>query len=137
LRLTALSKWHQFQGFADPTDNPDVRKTLPGIARIHGKPKKKAKALPIEDLEKIVAMLQPDTDLPILRNSALLQVAFFGAFRRSEIAVLTAEEIAWEPEGLVITLTHSKTDQDGEGITKAIPYGECGGICCPATALKL
>lgn len=82
-------------------------------------------------------MLQPDTDLPILRNSALLQVAFFGAFRRSEIAVLTAEEIAWEPEGLVITLTHSKTDQDGEGITKAIPYGECGGICCPATALKL
>ncbi|MBY0378478.1 MAG: site-specific integrase, partial [Gammaproteobacteria bacterium] len=48
-----------------------------------------------------------------------------------------AEEIAWEPEGLVITLTRSKTDQDGEGITKAIPYGESGGICCPATALKL
>lgn len=137
LRLTALSKWHQFQGFADPTGNPDVRKTLRGIARIHGKPKKKAKALPIEDLERIVVMLQSDTNLQGLRNSALLQVAFFGAFRRSEIAVLTAEEIAWEPEGLVITMTRSKTDQDGEGITKAIPYGEPGSLCCPATALKL
>lgn len=135
LRLTALSQWHQFQGFADPTANPEVRKTLRGIARTHGKPKKKAKALPIEDLELIVTALQCDTSLQSLRNKALLQIAFFGAFRRSEVAALTVEELTWEPHGLVITLSRSKTDQAGEGIIKAIPYGEPGGICCPATAL--
>lgn len=136
LRLTALSQWHQFQGFADPTANPDVRKTLRGIARIHGKPKKKAKALPIEDLEVIVTALQGDSSMQSIRNQALLQIAFFGAFRRSEVAALTVEELTWGPHGLVITLSRSKTDQDGQGIVKAIPYGEPGGICCPATALK-
>ncbi|WP_284079326.1 site-specific integrase [Herbaspirillum aquaticum] len=136
LRLTALSQWHQFQGFADPTANPDVRKTLKGIGRTHGKPKKKAKALPIEDLEAMVIALQEDASLQGMRNKALLQIAFFGAFRRSEVAALMLEELAWEPHGLVITLSRSKTDQDGQGIVKAIPYGEPGGICCPATALK-
>ena len=57
LRLTALSQWHIHQGFADPASTPTVRKTLAGIARVHGKPKKKAKALPLEDLERIAARL--------------------------------------------------------------------------------
>jgi hypothetical protein len=57
LRLTALSQWHVFPGFADPTTHPDVRKTLKGIARTHGKPKKKARALPIEDLETMLASM--------------------------------------------------------------------------------
>ncbi len=136
LRLTALSQWHRFQGFADPTANANVRKTLRGIARTHGKPKKKAKALLFEDLEAIVTALQEDISLQGLRNKALLQIAFFGAFRRSEVATLAVEDLTWELDGLVIVLTRSKTDQDGQGIVKAIPYGELGGVCCPATALK-
>lgn len=63
LRLTALSQWHLFQSFRDPTADPTVRKTLRGIARTHGTPKKKAKALPIEDLERIVAALATDHSL--------------------------------------------------------------------------
>lgn len=136
LRLTALSQWHVFQGFADPTAHSDVRKTLKGIARTHGKPKRKAKALLIEDLETIVSGMLGDVSLPDLRNRALLQIAFFGAFRRSEVANLDIGELAWEPGGLVITLSRSKTDQEGLGIVKAIPYGEPGGVCCPVTALR-
>ena len=136
LRLTAVSQWHLFQGFADPTANADVRKTLRGISRTHGKPKKKAKALPIEDLELMVATMKDDISLQGLRNKALLQIAFFGALRRSEAAVLEVKELTWDPDGLIITLSRSKTDQDGEGIVKAIPYAAPGSICCPATALK-
>lgn len=33
-----------------------------------------------------------------------------------------------------MTLPRSKTDQQGAGITKAIPFGR--GLCCPATALR-
>lgn len=59
LRLTALSlsQWHVHQAFPDPASTPTVRKPLTGIARTLGRPKKKAKALPIDDLERIVARL--------------------------------------------------------------------------------
>lgn len=135
LRVTALSQWHLHQGFADPAATPTVRKTLAGIARTHGKPKKKAKALPVEDLERITAQLASLHTLKALRDNALLQVGFFGGFRRSELVTLEVPHIAWEPNGIVITLPRSKTDQEGQGIVRAIPYGD--GPCCPATALRV
>ncbi|MDO8774233.1 MAG: site-specific integrase [Burkholderiaceae bacterium] len=134
LRLTALSQWHVHQGFADPTASPTVRKTLIGIERVHGKPKKKAKALPVEDLERIVENLLSLNALQAKRDNALLQLGYFGGYRRSEIVSLQVGHVAWEAEGIVITLPRSKTDQRGEGIVKAIPFGD--GVCCPVTALR-
>ncbi len=134
LRLTALSQWHLYQGFDDPTVGATVRKTLRGIARTHGRPRKKAKALPLQDLERIVVTLADSDNVAALRDSALLQLGFFGAFRRSELTQLTVDHLQWEVEGLRITLVRSKTDQEGQGHTKAIPYGE--GDCCPARALR-
>lgn len=106
-----------------------------GIARAQGCPKKKAKALPVEDLELIVKRLSADQDLIAMRNNALVQVAFFGALRRSELVGLNIENIAWEGSGIVLALPRSKTGQEGEGTFKAIPYGDPSG-CCPATALR-
>lgn len=134
LRLTALSQWHAHQGFADPTSTPTVRKTLAGIARTHGRPKKKAKALPIEDLELIVARLADLSTLKAVRDSALLQLGFFGGFRRSELVGIEVEHLRWTAEGIEIELPRSKTDQTGEGIVKAIPYSD--GPCCPSKALR-
>jgi integrase len=107
---------------------------LLGIGRLHGKPKKKAKALPVEDLELILASLATVDTLKARRDTSLLQLGYFGAFRRSELVNLCVEDIAWEAEGIVVTLQRSKTDQQGSGITRAIPFGEEG--CCPATALR-
>lgn len=134
LRLTALAQWHRQQGFADPTASVTVRKTLAGIGRVHGVPAKKARPLELADLERIVAWLEQEGSLKARRDNALLQVGFFGGFRRSEVVGLQVEHLAWERQGLVITLARSKTDQRGEGIAKAIPYGE--GAVCPATALR-
>lgn len=134
LRLTALSQWHIHQGFVDPAATPTVRKTLAGIARSHGKPKKKAKALPVEDLERIVTHLAAFDTLKAKRDNALLQIGFFGGYRRSELVGLEVPHVAWEPDGIVVTLPRSKTDQEGAGIVKAIPYGD--GPCCPAKALR-
>lgn len=134
LRMTALSQWHVHQGFADPAATSTVRKTLAGIARTNGRPKKKAKALPIEDLELIVATLASACTLKAARDNALLQVGFFGGFRRSELVGIEVDHIAWDAQGITVTLPRSKTDQTGEGVTKAIPYS--AGPCCPATALR-
>lgn len=134
LRLTALSQWHCYQGFSDPVATATVRKTLRGIERVHGRPRQKAKALLLEDLDRIVAHLSAVAGLAALRDSALLQVGYFGAFRRSELVALDVRYLHWEREGLRITLPRSKTDQEGQGLGKAIPYGD--SICCPAKALR-
>ena len=133
-RLTALSQWHRHQGFADPAAAPTVRKTLAGIARVNGRPKRKAKALPVEDLELIVVALNQIGTLKAMRDSALLQIGFYGGFRRSELAAMAVEDLAWDAQGVVFTLPRSKTDQTGEGATKAIPYGD--SACCPVSALR-
>lgn len=135
LRLTALSQWHHHQGFADPTAHSGLRKLLTGIQRVSGKPKKKAKALELEQLEVLVTYLDSRDELSARRDSALLQLGFFGGFRRSELVSLRVEHIQWEKAGIRILLPRSKTDQSGEGISKAIPYGE--HICCAARALKV
>lgn len=42
------------------------------------------------------------------RDLALIQIGFFGAFRRSELVSIEVKDLIWEPKGLVIKLTHSK-----------------------------
>jgi len=135
VRLTALSQWHQFQEFDDPCSNPEVRKTLKGIRRTHGQPKRKAKALRLEELAVMLNWLnaQPDSNKK-LRDLALIQIGFFGAFRRSELVNIKVEHLKWESEGLVINLPKSKTDQEGGGLFRAIP--KTNTIVCPVTALS-
>lgn len=133
-RLTALKNWHVYQGFADPTTHPFVKKILTGIQHLHGRPKEKAPALTLEQLIKMVQFLNKKDSLDALRNNALLQVGFFGAFRRSELVKIKFEEINFVPEGMEIIIPRSKTDQIGEGQISAIPYGD--SIVCPVTALK-
>ena len=46
-----------------------------------------------------------------------------GAFRRSELAALQAEDLAQTPDGLRVAIRRSKTDQEGQGQEVAIPRG--------------
>lgn len=59
-----------------------------------------------------------------VRDRALLLMGFFGAFRRSELANLTLADITRVPQGLIVRLARSKTDQEGRGRTVAIPLGK-------------
>lgn len=134
LHLTALSHWHTYQKLTDPTQTPHIRKLLTGIYRQHGQPKRKAKALHPEHIEKIIMHGYKNNDLKSLRNSALIQIAYFGAFRRSELVAITTEHLYFDSKGLLILIPKSKTDSFGEGKVKAIPYG--ANPICPVTAMK-
>lgn len=134
LHLTALSHWHRYQKLPDPTQTPQIRKLLIGIYRQHGQPKRKAKALHPEHLEQMIAQCQKAPSLKALRDRALIQVAYFGAFRRSELIAMNVEHLHFDPNGLLILIPKSKTDQTGEGKIKALPYGH--GKVCPVTAMK-
>src|SRR5262249_40229052 len=127
-----LKNWHVYQGFSDPTAHTLIRKTLTGIRHIHGKPKEKAAALTLEHLIKMTEYLSCQSSLTALRNLAMLQIGFFGAFRRSELAAIQWEHIRILEEGMEILVPRSKTDQEGEGQLCAIPYGH--ETLCPVNA---
>src|SRR5438128_10470387 len=75
----------------------------------------------------------PPKALRDLRNRALVLLGFAGAFRRSELVALNVEDIEETPEGMLVMLRRSKTDQEGLGRRVAIPRGE---IACPVAALR-
>jgi len=133
-RLTALKQWHRYQGFPDPTEHPAIQKTMIGITRVHGKPKQKAHPLCVEELLIIIKYLSQNSSLSALRDNALLQVGFFGAFRRSELVQIQVEQLDWKEEGIDILIPASKTDQTHQGQYCALPYGK--GLLCPVSAIK-
>jgi integrase len=134
LHLTAISHWHCYQNLSDPTQAAEIKKLLKGIYRTHGQPKHKAKALYPEHIDKIVAYLNQQNNLKALRDNALIQLAYFGAFRRSELIAITVEQLRFETQGLLILIPRSKTDQGGVGKIKALPYGQ--NTVCPVTAVR-
>ena len=133
-RIVALRQWHVTQGFTDPTQHPLVKKTVTGIGRTHGKPKAKAPALTLANIQTINEGLLPGKTAREVRDRALLLVGFLGAFRRSELVAMTWENILFTEEGVVITVPRSKTDQEGEGKDCALP--KVDGPLCPVGALK-
>lgn len=136
LHLTAIGQWHHYQGIVDPVKDPLVRKTMEGIRRTHGQPKRKAKALRLEHIAQMVNHLRhlPDNKKK-QRDIALLLTGFFGAFRRSELIAIQVSDLMWEPEGLIIRLPRSKTDQQATGLARALPFAG-NPVCCPARAIK-
>lgn len=133
-RLVAIKQWHIYQNFPDPTAHPIIKKTMRGIARAHGKPAARAPILTVEQLMALSISLIAEATPCALRDNALLQIGFFGAFRRSELVAIQWQDISYVPEGIKILIPRSKTDPEGEGQLCAIPYGQLP--LCPVRALK-
>lgn len=131
-RAVAIGKAHAAKGFADPTKHEHVRAVLRGIRRVHGRPQQQAAPLLKEDLLAIVDALP--RSLTGVRDRALLLVGFAGGFRRSELVRLVVEDVAFVPEGMLVTLRRSKTDQEGVGRKVGIPYGRTRA--CPVRAIR-
>ena len=70
-----------------------------------------------------------------IRDKALVLIGFSGGFRRSELVDIEYEDLEFVSEGVKIFVKRSKTDQSGEGMTKAIPYFDNKKFC-PVIALK-
>jgi len=70
-----------------------------------------------------------------LRDRALVLLGFAGAFRRSELVALDVEDLTERDEGLDVLIGHSKTDQEGQGATIAIPR-VAESAYCPVRALR-
>lgn len=133
-RLVAISRIHKAAGYNPPTSAATVRDTFQGICRTQGTAPAQKTPLLIEDLRRILPMLDLSTPLG-LRDRALLLIGFAGGFRASEIGGILAADIQPTGKGVIITIRKSKTDQRGEGQRVGIPTGQ-EPETCPVAALK-
>jgi integrase len=132
VHMAAIRAAHKAAGQPDPTADERVAATMRGIRREHGKPPAQREPLTLDDLR---AMLRTcGDDLAGLRDRALLLVGFAAALRRSEIVALDVEHVRLNGV-LRITIARSKTDQEGQGITKTIPRLADAELC-PVRALR-
>ncbi|MHB1457967.1 MAG: hypothetical protein ACYC0V_13745, partial [Armatimonadota bacterium] len=115
----AIRLAHQSAGYPDPTDTIVCKQTLKGIRRVHGTASvQKAATLP-PDIRAMVDTLPQET-LIGKRDRAVILLGFFTASRRSELVSLTTDDIIETEEGLQVTIRKSKTDQEAQGLTKAV-----------------
>lgn len=124
-RLSALRLAHKVAGVPDPTTDARVTTVWEGIRRTHGAPVDQAAPLMPPELHHVVAACPvekrwastdraPEPDLAGQRDRALLLVGFVAALRRSELAALTVDQIGDHPNGAVLALPRSKTNQHGD-----------------------
>lgn len=130
--LAAVVYAHRLAGLPSPV-GAGVQAVMSGIRRSLGKPQQGKRALSLPQLRTMVSAC-PDSIMGS-RDRALLLIGFAGAFRRSELVAIRAEQLEWTPEGVVILLPRSKTDQEGHGRRVAIPHALAKGLA-PVAALR-
>jgi len=136
-RLVSISVIHKAKGFYIDIKHPLIVENFYGIKRIKGSYQKSKKPLLLEDLKKILKSIGSlnQNVTKQLRDKTILSLGFSGGFRRSELVDLTLKDIEFVKEGVKIFIKKSKSDQSGEGMTKAIPYFE-NKTFCPVNLLS-
>ena len=136
-RLASIGVLHKMKGHYIDTKHPIIIENLMGIKRVNGSNQKGKKPILINDLKALIEAIHQSSekDLRKKRDKAIVLIGFSGGFRRSELVSIDHEDLEFVAEGVKIFVKRSKTDQSGEGMTKAIPYFENEDFC-PVIALK-
>ena len=136
-RLVSIGVIHKLKGHYLDTKHPSIIENIMGIKRRKGSIQKGKKPILINTLKRIIDVIdqQKKEKIKKFRDRSIILIGFSGGFRRNEIVSLDMEDLNFVPEGLKITLRRSKTDQFGEGFTKALPYFD-NSQYCPVISLK-
>lgn len=134
-RVHAIMYWHRLNKKENPAEDIYFAQIMKGIKNTKGKAAKRATAFTKADIDFIHDELAIRGRSIDIRDNALIQIGFYGAFRRAELTAILIEDIAFEAEGIKITIPRSKTDQTGKGAICAIPYS--GNKICAVKCLSL
>ena len=136
-RIASISVIHKLKDHYIDTKHPVIRENLLGIKRLKGSYQKAKKPILINDLKQIIDVIQTlkIREIRKVRDKALILIGFAGGFRRSELVALENDDIEFVREGVKIFVKRSKTDQSGEGMTKAIPSFD-STLYCPVLHLQ-
>lgn len=146
-RLSAIRFAHKLRNMPDPTTGARVVAVWEGIRRTHGAPPEQAEPLMPPELFDVLDACpatktwktpgrSPEPDLSGLRDRALLLVGFFAALRRSELAAFEVDQLGEHPNGLVLALPRSKTNQRGQQHELVVLPRSRRPDRCPVTAVR-
>jgi len=130
-RLVSIGVIHKLKGHYLDTKHPSIIENIMGIKRRKGSIQKGKKPLLINDLKKVIDVIdkQKNQEIKKLRDRSIILIGFSGGFRRNEIVTLDYEDLDFVEEGLKINLRRSKTDQFGNGSMKGLPYFDTSQYC--------
>ena len=136
-RLVSIGVIHKLKGHYLDTKHPAIIENIMGIKRRKGSLQKAKKPILINSLKKIINVIDQEKkeEIKKLRDRSIILIGFSGGFRRNEIVSIDCDDLDFVPEGLKISIRRSKTDQFGEGFTKALPYFD-NSQYCPVVSLK-
>ena len=136
-RLVSIGVIHKLKGHYLDTKHPTIIENILGIKRRKGSIQKAKKPILISSLKLIIDSIdqQNNQEIKKFRDRSIILIGFSGGFRRNEIVSLDYDDLDFVPEGLKINIKRSKTDQFGEGFTKALPYFDSSQYC-PVVSLK-
>ncbi len=136
-RIASISVIHKIKGHHIDMKHPLIIENLLGIKRTKGSNQKAKKPILISDLKVLINVINKlkIKEIRKKRDKALILIGFAGGFRRSELVAIDYEDVEFVREGVKIFVKRSKTDQSGEGMTKAIP-SFTSTLYCPVLHLE-
>ena len=136
-RLVSIGVIHKLKGHYLDTKHPSIIENIMGIKRRKGSIQKAKKPILINSLKLLINAIdkQNNQEIKKFRDRSIVLIGFSGGFRRNEIVSLDYDDLDFVPEGVKINIKRSKTDQFGEGFTKALPYFDSSQYC-PVISLK-
>ena len=119
--------------FENIARSKNVKRLMRSIRRQKTIAMKHAPALSLAELQVVKKW---DTSKNVkCRDKALFLVGFAGAFRVSELIAIRKRDIRFTARGATVYVARSKTDQEGEGMYKALFFGRKPEFC-PVKALE-
>ncbi|WP_404478997.1 tyrosine-type recombinase/integrase [Novosphingobium sp. BL-52-GroH] len=127
-RHVAAIVWqHRHAGLPPPTAHDThqlIADTLSGIRREQrARPTRKKAAIGAKDLAGMIAKAD-GLSTRAVRDRAILALGLAAALRRSELVALQLADVELVDAGMTVRVGYSKTDQEGEGATIAVPAGK-------------
>ncbi len=144
--VAGIGHHHRRAGYPAPGTDEVVTATLSGIRRDYAtagdRPRTPRAPLLTADIVTIVDKARTDCagwadEVLERRDSVILLLGFAGAFRRSELIELTCSDVSLHRlDGLHIKLRKSKTDQEGRGTIRALPFTQAHTSCPPCAWMR-
>ena len=139
---SSINQVHAAAGLPVPGRSEVVRRALSGVRRTRKTPPKRRSPLLLADVRLLLEAMRPSMTvwpaaMAAHRDAALLLMGFAGAHRRSELVNLRISDVTVHPaDGLHVRIRSSKTDQEGQGVVRALPYGRDRKSCPPCALVR-